>query len=129
MINRKVVQKALKQIGELDSNSGFNPVYSGDSQSGIISQMIYDIFGGEILKIHKRKGWHFYNRINGEPVDFTISEMDNYFSDNRLKGLPATPEETRYYFAQEDYSTFYMRFINAFEEITGLKRYRRRAIV
>lgn len=43
MLNRKVVQKALKQIGELDSNSGFNTVNSGDSQSGIISQMLISL--------------------------------------------------------------------------------------
>jgi hypothetical protein len=90
------------------------------------SRLIYDVFGGKILKVFKKKGWHFYNRIDGEPVDFTVSEMDNYFPDNKLEGQPATPEETRNYFAQEDYSTFYMRFISAFEEIIGLKRYRRR---
>jgi hypothetical protein len=126
MFNRKVVQKALKQTWELDDYSGCSTSKPADDQSSMTSRLIYDVFGGKILKICKNKGWHFYNRIDGEPVDFTVSEMDNYFPDNSPEEQPATPEETRNYFAQEDYFTFYVRFISAFEEIIGLKKYRRR---
>jgi hypothetical protein len=126
MFNKKVVQKALKRTWESDDYSGNFTNRPGYDQSSMTSRLIYDVFGGKILKICKKKGWHFYNRIEGEPVDFTVSEMNNYFPDNNSKGQPATPEETRNYFAQEDYLNFYMRFINSFEEIVGLKKYRRR---
>ena len=126
MLNKEVVQKALKRTWESDDYSGNFTNRPGYDQSSMTSRLIYDVFGGKILKICKKKGWHFYNRIEGEPVDFTVSEMNNYFPDNNSKGQPATPEETRNYFAQEDYLNFYMRFINSFEEIVGLKKYRRR---
>jgi hypothetical protein len=128
MLNKKVVQKALKQTWESDDYSGYSANKPAEDQSSMISRLIYDVFGGKILKICKKKSWHFYNRIDGEPVDFTISELDNYFPYNNLEGQPATPEETRNYYAQEDYLTFYMRFINSFEEIVGLKKYRNREV-
>jgi hypothetical protein len=123
MFIKKVVQKALRLTWESDDYSGCSANEPGCEQSSMTSRLIYDVFGGKILKICKKKGWHFYNRIDGEPVDFTVSEMNNYFADNNPEGQPATPEETRNYFAQEDYLTFYMRFINSFEEIIGLKKY------
>jgi hypothetical protein len=92
--------------------------------SSVISRLIYDIFGGEIRKFRKKNGWHFYNRINGEPIDFTLSEMVQSAGDNHFEDLPSTPDETDNYFTQEDYSTFFIRFIRTFEEAVGLKKRR-----
>ena len=65
MFNRMVVQEALKRSLALDNNPGWTPDNPADDQDTVISLLIHDIFGGEILKTHKKKGWHFYNRING----------------------------------------------------------------
>lgn len=127
MVNRKIVQQALKQAWKSVDSLGFTRGNQTDSRSGIISQLIYDIFGGEILKTHEKKGWHFYNRIEGERIDFTISEMSKFSIYNNAEDILSTPEEVHNYFEQENYLTFYMRFINAFEEIVGLKKYRRSA--
>ena len=124
MFNRKVVQKALKQTWALDGNPESDLNTSEDGQSGVTSRLIYDIFGGEILKTREKKGWHFYNRINGERVDFTGSETNKLARDYRFGDIPSAPDETYNYFAQEDYSTFYMRFVRAFEEAVGLEKYR-----
>lgn len=127
MVNRKIVQQALKQAWKSVDSLGFTRGNQTDSRSGIVSQLIYDIFGGEILKTHEKKGWHFYNRIEGERIDFTISEMSKFSIYNNAEDILSTPEEVHNYFEQENYLTFYMRFINAFEEIVGLKKYRRSA--
>jgi len=129
MFNRKIVQKALKRTWESVDCSACSAKKSAIDKSSMTSQLIYDVFGGKILKICKKKNWHFYNRIDGEPVDFTLSGINNYTRDNHPEVQPATPEETHNYFAQEDYLTFYMRFINSFEEIVGLEKYRRRTLV
>jgi len=123
MFNRKVVQKTLKKTWILDGNPGCNPDKPADCQSSMISRLIYDIFGGEILKIRNKKGWHFYNLINGKRIDFTGSEFIKSSGNNRLEELHSTPDETFDYFAQEDYSTFFIRFIRAFEEAIGLEKY------
>lgn len=129
MFNRKIVRKALKQTWAMDRNSGGNPGKNADDQSIETSRLIFDIFGGEILKTFNKKNWHFYNRIDGERIDFSISGVDKSFRDIRFADLPSSPEETRTYLVQEDYLTFYMRFIKAFEETVGLKIYRHRASV
>ncbi|MDF1575883.1 MAG: hypothetical protein P1P86_11910 [Bacteroidales bacterium] len=92
-------------------------------QSSLISQLIYDIFGGEILKTRRNKSWHFYNRIDGEIIDFTKSEMDNFFNNKNFEDLPSSPDETHAYFAQEDYLIFLRRFIRAFEYDLHQKNY------
>jgi hypothetical protein len=124
MFNRIVVQEALKRTWVLDNNPGLNRKNSVNGQDSVISTLIHDIFGGDILKTHNKKGWHFYNRIDGERVDFTRSEMDRTDSDNPFEDIPSTPDETFKYFSEEDYSTFFMRFVRVFEEAVGLERHK-----
>ena len=123
MFNRMVVQEALKRSWELGINPGrpsHNPAGGLDS---LISLLIHDVFGGEILKAHKKNGWYFYNRINGERLDFTKSEIGKSPEYYCFEDLPSAPDETYNYFEQEDYLTFYMRFVRAFEETVGLEEY------
>lgn len=129
MFNRKIVQKALTQTWSMDKNAGSFSDKTSDTQSGVISQLIYDVFGGEIVKTRYKKGWHFYNLIDGERIDFSFTEINKSLLEKQLEDHLSTPEETHHYFSQEDYLTFYMRFISAFEEIVGLKRYHRRMAV
>jgi hypothetical protein len=124
MFNGIIVQKALKQTLAVDYYHGYITDKPADGQSSIISRLIYDIFGGEILKTRKKKGWHFYNRIDGERIDFAQSEMIKSSEDYYFADIPATPDETHNYFAHEDYSILFIRFIRAFEEVVGLKKYR-----
>jgi hypothetical protein len=88
----------------------------------LISLLIHNLFGGEILKTHNRKGWHFYNRINGERIDFMQPVMEKSNHKNRMEDLPSDPDETCNYFEPEDYSTLFMRFIWSFEEAVGLDK-------
>ena len=124
MVNSKVVQKALKQTLAMENNPGLKTNKPADCQSSIISRLIYDIFGGEILKTRMKKGWHFYNRIDGERIDFTGLVMIKSSKGKFFGDIPSTPDETYNYFEQEDYSTFFISFIRAFEEAVGLKKYR-----
>jgi hypothetical protein len=124
MVNSKVVQKALKQTWALENIPGSKTNKHAVGQSRIISRLIYDIFGGEILKTRMKKGWHFYNRIDGKRVDFTGAEMVKSSENNLFGDIPSTPDEAYNYFEQEDYTTFFIRFIRAFEEAVGLKKYR-----
>jgi phage pi2 protein 07 len=124
MFNRRVVQTALKRTCELDHNPLLIPDNPADNQSSVISKLIYDIWGGEILKTHNKRGWHFYNRINGERIDFTKSEMDKFSQNYHFEDIPSNTEEIHNYFEQEQYSTFFMRFIREFEEAVGLESYK-----
>jgi hypothetical protein len=120
MFNKIVVQEALRRSWALETKPGFMPAMTENEQDSVNSLLIHDIFGGEILKTPKKGGWHFYNRINGERIDFMISESDQRSGNNTQKDIPSTPEETHDYFEEVDYSNFFMRFVGTFEEVVGL---------
>jgi hypothetical protein len=124
MFNRKVVQKALRKTWHFEVIPGNTSDKPAGDQSSVTSRLIYDIFGGEIRKTPEKKGFHFYNRIDGEHIDLALSEIGKSSPENSWKDLPSTPEETYNYFAPEDYSTFYLRFIQEFEDLVGLDKYR-----
>jgi hypothetical protein len=123
MVDRFVVTEALKNCQSNDS--GWNAGNKSDiEQTSLISLLIHDIFGGEILKTHKNKGWYFYNRIEGKRIDFTGSDLNKSPDEIQFEDIPSCPDETYSYFEDEDYSTFLMKFIWAFEEAVGLDKYR-----
>jgi hypothetical protein len=115
MFNLIVVHEALKKSRTPD-------VPQSDEDS-LISLLVHDVFGGEILKTKQKRGWHFYNRIDGLRVDFTRPEMDKSDKEKRFEDIPATPEDTYCYYEHEEYSNFLLRFTRAFEESVGLDRF------
>ena len=92
MVNSKVVQKALKRTLALENNPGIKTNKPSEDQSGIISRLIYDFFGGEILKTRMEKGWYFYNLIEGKRVDFTRSKIVRFSGSDDFTDIPSTPE-------------------------------------
>jgi hypothetical protein len=124
MFNRTVVQEALKRSWAIENNPASAVNNKSVGQNTVIPLLIHDIFGGEILKTHKKKGWHYYNMIDGERIDFTSSEIGRPAEKTRFEDIPSSPDETNNYYSQEDYSTFLMRFVMAFEEAVGLENYK-----
>jgi hypothetical protein len=118
MVNKKIVYKALERSQEFEN---LKPAAKAKIQDILISLLIHDIFGGEILKTHMRKKWHFYNRIDGERIDFTKTRKSVGTS---FEDIPVTSDETSNYIDQADYSSFFTKFIRAFEETVGLGRYK-----
>lgn len=124
MLNKMFVYEALKRSKILLPDRKMN---SGDPSLGqdtLISLLVHDIFGAEILKTRKKKNWHFYNRIDGEVVDFTMKDTKKTEYDSRFENIPTTPDEPSGYVDQHDYSTSLMSFVRAFEETIGLDKYK-----
>ena len=118
MLDKKLVFKTLEQ-SQLAGDQ--IPVKRTHGQDSVISMLIHEIFGGEILKTHKNKKWHYYNRIDGERVDFTRRTKP---AKSAFEDIPASPEETSVYIDKADYLTFFDRFIKTFEENVGLDKFR-----
>jgi len=119
--DRTTVQKTLRNTISSDFIRESGPLK--ESQDTVISMLIHDIFGAEILKTHNKKGWYFYNRINGERIDLAGAKIINPIAENPFEDIPSSPFEASSYFAREDYSAFLMKFIREFEETVGLGRY------
>ncbi len=124
MIYKQYVREALKRSNVFENNGGSKSSNPALDQSSLVSRLIHDIFGGEILKTLKGGNWHFYNRVNGENVDFTASGAHHSSAENQLVGILSTTDETQKYFEQEDYLTFYQRFVRAFEESVNFNKIR-----
>lgn len=124
MFNKIIVYEALKRSQAPDSSRRFTFASHVSGQDSLISLLIHDIFGGEILKTPKKTNWHFYNRIDGERIDFTRLETGKSTEVISFEDIPSTPDETYDYIDQVDYSTFFMKFVGAFEETVGLDQYR-----
>jgi hypothetical protein len=95
-----------------------------EDQDSLISVLVHDVFGGEILKTHRNNGWHFYNRVDGLRIDFTKTEIGKSSNDIYFEDIPSTPDETSSYFEKEQYSSFLMNFVRTFEEMVGLNKYK-----
>jgi hypothetical protein len=122
MFSRKIVKEVLKRTSDLEYTNGISRMNTAKDEDFVISMLIHDIFGGEILKTHFHEGWHFYNRINGERLDFSESDTEMSNDEKRFEDIPSTPDETSGYIDKTDYSTFFMRFVKTFEEKVGLGR-------
>ena len=120
MFNKMIVHEALKKCLAPDLNIRLTSDIQTNAPDSIISLLIHDIFGGEILKTHKKNYWHFYNRIDGERVDFAGSGPEKTNEIDNFEDVPSTPDETYDYFDLVDYSYLFTRFVRAFEETVGL---------
>ncbi len=120
MSGREIVKEVLERTLTLEFAKGRSRQNPETDQDTVVSMLIHDIFGGEILKTREKKGWHFYNRINGERIDFTGADTYQSCTGKEFEDIPATFDETCSYIDVTDYSTFFMRFVRAFEEAVGL---------
>jgi hypothetical protein len=116
--DRTTVQETLRNTILSENIPESGPLK--ESQDTVISMLIHDIFGAEILKTRNKKGWYFYNRINGERIVLAGTEILNPVAENTFEDIPSSPYEASAYFAREDYSDFLMKFIREFEETVGL---------
>jgi len=121
---RILVHEALKRTCTKEKINGSKYGPFPEFQDTEISSLIHDIFGCEILKTRKDNGWHFYNRIDGERIDFANHVIIKPADDKNLEDIPVSPAETSEYLGKEDYFAFFYRFIIVFEELVGLRRLR-----
>jgi len=118
-IVREALKSAMPSGGRISGKNGLS-VRNRDID---ISFLINEVFGGEIVKSHTRRGWHFYNRINGERIDLAgqdeISSSTDLDSGSKSVAMADTPGN----FEQNDYTTLFQRFVTALEDSFGLGKY------
>jgi hypothetical protein len=122
MFNKMIVSEALKKSLSSDSGRKLGSKIGTSGQDGLISLLIHDVFGGEILKTHTKKNWHFYNRVEGERVDFAGVRSSKADVLSKFEDIPSTPDEPSACIDPADYTTFYTKFVNVFEDSIGLEK-------
>ena len=92
-----IVYEALKHSLTQESNRMLTGVSQTKGQDSSISLLIHDVFGAETFKTHKKRKWHFYNRIDGERIVFLGSINKKRAIVTEFEDIPADPDETSAY--------------------------------
>ncbi len=84
------LQNVFFEAWSLESSSKWTIDHPAKGQCSVTALVAHDLFGGQILKTTQPDGWHFYNKVNGERIDFTESQFDQsiYYED-----IPSSREE------------------------------------
>lgn len=69
------VRTALMRAWSLDTAVQWTAENPASGQCNVTAAVIYDLFGGEILRTRLPSVWHYYNRIAGVRVDLTDSQF------------------------------------------------------
>jgi hypothetical protein len=72
----ETVAAALRRAWSLDTASQWTAENPAAGQCNVTALLVFDLFGGEILKTALPEGDHFYNRIDGARYDFTHSQFE-----------------------------------------------------
>lgn len=73
--NETTVRAALEKAWSLETAKQWSEENPANGQCNVTSAVIYDMFGGEILRTRYPTVWHYYNRINGQRCDLTDSQF------------------------------------------------------
>lgn len=69
------LESILNMVWSKESSSKWTLDNPAQGQCGVTSLVVNDLLGGEILKTYTLGGWHFYNRVFGQRLDFTKSQF------------------------------------------------------
>jgi hypothetical protein len=67
----------LRHAWSMETSRHWSADNPAAGQCGVTALVVQDKFGGDILKTGVNGAWHFYNRIDGRRVDFTMSQFDS----------------------------------------------------
>ena len=73
--NEISVRQALESAWSSETAVQWSEENPANGQCNVTAAVIYDLFGGEILRTRYPSFWHYYNQINGCRVDLTDSQF------------------------------------------------------
>lgn len=75
--NYEDIESHLLQCWSIKTSSKWTAENPYKGQCGVTALVINDFFGGQILKTLTDNQWHFYNRLNGQRIDFTAKQFNS----------------------------------------------------
>lgn len=105
LIEKECFIQALQDSWSLESSTKWSKSNPAAGQCGVTALVAQDILGGEILKTKYGQIWHFYNRINGQAIDFTESQFDaaivySHYESNREEAFQDTNDQQYQYLSK-----------------------------
>jgi len=70
------VRASLQNAWSLKTAKQWTPENPASGQCNVTAAVIFDLFGGEILRTRLPGVWHYYNKIEGRRIDLTDIQFD-----------------------------------------------------
>ncbi|MGU3400203.1 hypothetical protein ACLBWS_10745 [Brucellaceae bacterium D45D] len=70
-----VFANKLEKAWSLETSTKWRQDNPACGQCGVTSLVVQDVFGGSLLKCRVDGMWHFYNLIDGQRYDLTVSQF------------------------------------------------------
>ena len=108
--NEQIVRSALLKSWSLDTAKQWSKENPANGQCNVTAAVIYDLFGGEILRTPLSGGlYHYYNKIDGKIADLTDSQFDapdaRFPWPNPYEDLPTTIQAAMKGIPQREFDT------------------------
>ncbi len=71
------IGRILEECWSAETSSRWSAATPSRGQCGVTALVLYDYFGGEILKTRVGGRWHFYNRVAGTRLDATAGQFSD----------------------------------------------------
>ena len=68
-------RRVLRRSWSLETSPQWLPENPARGQCSVTALVVWDRFGGEILKTSVGNDWHFYNRVAGTVYDLTAEQF------------------------------------------------------
>jgi hypothetical protein len=69
------LRRAIRRCWSLETSPQWTPENPARGQYNVTALVVWDRFGGEILKTPVGNDWHFYNRVAGTVYDLTAEQF------------------------------------------------------
>ncbi len=73
--DERCLRAALMNAWSLETAVQWTQENPALGQCNVTAAVVFDLFGGEILRTRLPEVWHYYNRIADQRVDFTDSQF------------------------------------------------------
>lgn len=69
------IRAALEKAWSLNTAKRWSAENPANGQCNVTAAVIYDLFGGEVLRTRYPTVWHYYNRIDGKRYNLSDSQF------------------------------------------------------
>ncbi|MFS0561022.1 hypothetical protein AB1K91_09815 [Terribacillus sp. 179-K 1B1 HS] len=102
------IESILFHAWSIKTSSKWTHSNPAKGQCSVTALVIQDLFDGEIVKTAAPEGWHFYNIIEGERLDFTASQFKEALL---YEDLPSSRKEALTDTSAKQYEELRMRVL------------------
>ena len=117
--NENLVRNALEQAWSRETAVQWSKENPANGQCNVTSVVIFDLFGGDILRTRYPEFWHYYNRVDGQRLDLTDSQFTRpgarFTAPESYDDVVATREQAMHGIPEREYDALRYALLKALD--------------